>query len=424
MPDEMWDPMRRPRGVLNRQPQKRDGPVRIPLLLLCMALAAAVGWVIGDDELQARIGDMPDNIADWWEEQSASWAAMPTPTPTPAGPPHLRHLEYKQQMLGLINAERERAGVGLVTLGDNNAAQLHAESGLKHCISSHWGVDGLKPYMRYTLAGGYQSNGENGRGLDYCISASDWVRSLDSLDVEVEDAVRGWMGSPGHRRNILDPTHQKVNIGLAWDRYNINAVQHFEGDYVVYDALPAIAGGTLSLQGTLKNGAVIRGEDDLGVQVYFDPPPHPLTAGQLSRTYCYTNGLQVASLRPPLTGGWFYDTHEFTQEYGQCPDPYAVPLDASAPGSPDEASLHYDAAKAASGSLPPVLHTVPWITAQTWRLGGDSFTVTADINSILNQYGPGVYTIVVWARLMGDDNVVSEYSIFHEVTPPDTYSWP
>ena len=69
-------------------------------------------------------------------------------------------------MLELINGERTRAGVNSITLGANIAAQLHAESALQNCTSGHWGVDGLKPYMRYSLAGGYQSNGENGSGLD------------------------------------------------------------------------------------------------------------------------------------------------------------------------------------------------------------------------------------------------------------------
>ena len=67
-------------------------------------------------------------------------------------------------MLELINIAREDAGVPPVALGDNDAAQLHAESALANCFGSHWGIDGLKPYMRYSLAGGYQSNGENGLG--------------------------------------------------------------------------------------------------------------------------------------------------------------------------------------------------------------------------------------------------------------------
>ena len=48
---------------------------------------------------------------------------------------------------------------------EQTAAQLHAESLPESCFSSHWGIDGLKPYMRYSLAGGYQRNGENGNGV-------------------------------------------------------------------------------------------------------------------------------------------------------------------------------------------------------------------------------------------------------------------
>ncbi|MXY20302.1 MAG: hypothetical protein F4Y49_03085 [Dehalococcoidia bacterium] len=92
--------------------------------------------------------------------------ATPIPTPETAVSPDLRHLEEKTYMLELINAERAKAGVGSVVLGDNIAAQLHAEAALENCFASHWGIDGLKPYMRYSLAGGYQSNGENGSGSD------------------------------------------------------------------------------------------------------------------------------------------------------------------------------------------------------------------------------------------------------------------
>lgn len=148
--------------------------------------------------------------------------------------PNLRHIEEKRYMLSLINAEREKAGVGAVTLGDNIAAQLHAEASLDNCFSSHWGIEGLKPYMRYSLAGGYQSNGENGSGLDYCIKASDGYRANGSIEQEIRQTMGGWMSSPGHRQNILDPGHKRVNIGIAWDRYNTAIYQHFEGDYVEF----------------------------------------------------------------------------------------------------------------------------------------------------------------------------------------------
>ena len=64
----------------------------------------------------------------------------PTQTPAPHSAPNLRHLEYKQHMLELINAERQKVGLNAVVLGDNIAAQLHAESSLQNCFSSHWGV--------------------------------------------------------------------------------------------------------------------------------------------------------------------------------------------------------------------------------------------------------------------------------------------
>ena len=141
-------------------------------------------------------------------------------------------------MLELINAERAKVGAPAVVLGDNIAAQLHAETSLENYSSSHWGVDGLKPYMRYSLAGGYQSNAENGSGSDYCITASDGYRANASIKQEIRETMAGWMRSQGHRRNILDPWHKKVNIGLAWDRYNTVMYQHFEGDYVEYQNMP------------------------------------------------------------------------------------------------------------------------------------------------------------------------------------------
>ena len=227
----------------------------------------------------------------------------PTDTPTAtATSPDLRHIEEKQYMLELINAEREKAGVDQVALSDNIAAQLHAEAALQNCFSSHWGVDGLKPYMRYSLAGGFQSNGENGSGLDYCITSTDGYRAIASIEQAIRDAVAGWMNSSGHRRNLLDPQHRRANISIAWDRYNTAMFQHFEGDYVEYDQLPHISDGVLTLSGQTTNGVRFGRERDLGLQIYYDPPPDTLTLGQVARTYCYDNGRLVASLREPLSG--------------------------------------------------------------------------------------------------------------------------
>ena len=346
-----------------------------------------------------------------------------TVEPTTTLPPHQRHIEEKDYMLALINSERRKAGVNPVVLGTNNAAQLHAESSLADCVSSHWGTDGLKPYMRYSLAGGYQSNGENGHGLDYCFKSRDGYTPIASIREEILDAMAGWMKSPGHRDNILDPMHRKVNLGIAWDRYNEVMFQHFEGDYVEYDEIPTISGGILALAGRTRNGVRFNNADDLSVQVHYDPPPHPLTAGQVSRTYCYDNGLILASLREPLSGGWSWPTDQYTKTSHACPSPYEVPVDAPVARSYQEAHRlwqeAYNGSKA--GPLEKTV-TVEWITADQWTAIGDVFSVRANLKRILDENGAGVYTVTIWGRdLIGEDTVISEYSIFHGTTPPDTY---
>ena len=346
----------------------------------------------------------------------------PTPTPIPLPPPNLRHHDLKAYMLELINNERVRAGIPPVTLGDNIAAQLHAEASLENCISSHWGVDGLKPYMRYSLAGGYQTNGENGSGSDYCIKASDRYLALRSIKSEIREMVEGWMSSPGHRRNILDKWHEKVNIGLAWDKYNIVGYQHFEGGVVQYSQLPEITNGTLSFSGRTMSGMRFSSREELGLQIYYDPPPHSLTRGQVSRTYCYDLGRQIAAFRYPLTGNSFWRNDEFKTTYSPCPNPYDVASDAPAPKSHDEAHEFWERAYVASQDQKEETITVPWITASEWTARGTDFSITADIRDLLDEHGPGVYTILLWGEMDGEDVPISEYSIFYEVEPPDTYN--
>ena len=330
----------------------------------------------------------------------------------------LRHLELKEYMLELINAERRAVGLDPVGLGDNFAAQFHAEFAIEHCFSSHWGIDGLKPYMRYSLAGGYQSNGENVHGLGYCIKASDGYRPVGDVKLDILDAMEGWMDSPSHRRNILSSTHKKVNIGLAWDHFNFGVVQHFEGDHVEYDSLPAINGRILTLSGEVKNGAAFNFVDDLRVQIFYDLPPSTLTRGQLARTHCYDNGRLVAGLRPPLTGDSFYPENSFTVASEPCPDPNEISTAAPAPQSHDEARGFWQAAYDASQAREATSLVVPWITASEMVVSGSRFSVEVDIGDV----PPGVYTIVVWSPIDGTSEVVSEYSIFHKITPPNTYT--
>ena len=320
------------------------------------------------------------------------------PTATPIQPPHLRYIDEKRYMLELINAEREKAGVPPVELGNNDAAQLHAESALRNCFGSHWGVDGLKPYMRYSLAGGYQVNGEIAHGSDDCIKSNEGYASIGYIGKAIRQAMEGWMNSPDHVGAVLAKHFKKVNIGLAWDKYNFKAYQHFEGDYTEYDEVPSIEKGILSLSGKTRNGAKFDSHEDLSVHLFYDPPPHSLTSEAVSKTYAYCYGVTVASLLWPLSGGLDWgEISNFDSDYAPCPnDPYRTTYDRNL--------------------------TADWIIAQKWTVTGNSFLVEADISKVLGKYGEGVYSLMVWGDVGGESDVISEYSIFHGITPPDSYA--
>ena len=270
----------------------------------------------------------------------------------------------------------------------------------------------MKPYMRYSIAGRYQSNGENWSGLGYCVTAADSYRGLDSIEEEIREAMDGWMQSPGHRRNVLDPYHKKVNIGVAWDRFNTAMIQHFEGDYITYERLPTITDGTLDMKGRTKNAATLRAQKELGIQIFYDQPPTRRTRGQLAQTYCYDNGKPVASLRWLLTDGSRWTDDTFEKEYKPCPSPYDFPADTPAPKSHDEAYRAWQRAYDASQARRAYQLTLPWVTASKWSVNNDSFEVKADISHIVNAYGAGVYSVIVWGVIEGQEAVISEYSIF------------
>ena len=325
-------------------------------------------------------------------------------------------------MLDLINEARTEAGVEPVVMGSNRAAQVHAEKAIEGCFSGHWGLDGTKPYMRYSLAGGYQFNGENVAGHYVCIRPGQGYASLGSIDRAVKRMMHGFMGSPGHRENILYPTHRKVNLGIVWDRYNIRLVQHFEGDYLEFERLPEFSNGQLKLLGTLRNGATLRTSSrktDLGVQIFYDPPLQALTRGQLIRAYSYGHGDLVAAVRPPAGDGYEYTSDSFTQCGEVSRDPYNISPDADAPDTPEDSALLHGLAK----TLPLFTDcaTLPWLRRFTVDYATRQFRRAHGHGAGVGRPRPRIYTVILWAEVGGEAAAVAEFPIFHETEPPDLY---
>ncbi len=350
----------------------------------------------------------------------------PRPTPTVAPPPtastevapHLKHLEHKQYMLELINAERVKAGLNELELGTNNAAQKKADAALVGCHGSHFELNGMLPLMRYHLEGGYQYMGENAAGGNWCLTSADGYSPIGDTSALISQLISLTMNSPGHRSNLLYKWHKKVNIGLARDTYNSVTYQQFEGDYVEYDQLPTLKDGILSFSGRAKDPVNFKQESDLNVSLHWHQPPRPLTVGQVSSVYSYGTETHIAQFRWPIGPGWNYSEHRFSYTYGFSLDPYDLPADAPR-ARPDR-----DVAKEWRRKHGYELYidrrvTAPWITAQKWVAKGETFSFKADISNLLSKHGPGVYRVTISGPISDDEsNEISSYSFFHGIDPP------
>ncbi len=297
-------------------------------------------------------------------------------------------------MLGLINADRDRYSLAPLALGDNPAAQWHAEDMMRHNYRSHWGTDGLTPYMRYTLAGGFNRELQNVSGPDMLTGATEGGRELPGE--LLARTQKGFMSSPEHRANILDRWHRKVNLGIACAAFTCWVVQQFEGDHLRFSDQPGISGGMLRFVGELEDGLELD-----GVAVWYHRLPQPLTLGQLDATYSYGSGQYPATfLRPPLTDRRYYPDSISNYGWKAGIDPYNLDPTLARIDAPP---LRVDVAQT---------RAVPWTTAARWEAVGSSFRVEADLTPILESSGPGVYTVQIWVKVGEERGVVTNYSVW------------
>jgi uncharacterized protein YkwD len=300
-------------------------------------------------------------------QASAPSPTVPLPIYTPAAAPFKptsAQLELMNFVLDLINKDRTSDPYLMpkVELNFNGAAQMHAQDMIdNHVQAAHWGTDGLKPYMRYTLGG----------GLNYDLENSCYVEASTKLEVKQEllkfeqdmmnnDEASNW----SHRDAIINKWVKKVNIGIAYTENAVALVQDFEGDYLEYYQPPTLNGNILSLSGkfTLANVNLNN------VTITFDDLPQPISSSDLSNNpeyHHYGLGSQIGLILPPPPPG---------QVYSNFPS---------------------------NG-----------VTATKWDSSQDGrFSIQADISPILSR-GKGVYTFVLVTIIGSDHYNMTNYSIF------------
>ena len=310
--------------------------------------------------------------------------------------------EWRQYALRVINEERQKAGLATVALVDIPATQRHAEDMKENCFVSPWGIDGMKPYMRYSKSGGYQHTSEVVHGSNYCPTFS-FLYERESVQQQIEQAISAAVDREDPETlDILDPHAHKVAIGLAYKEPSLWTVLTFISDYVEYQLTPFIHNQTIQFTATAKHGVDFTVED-LSVAIFYDEPVKPLNRGQLHQTYCYWHGEFLAFVREPLEEGWVYedDTIAFPSE--RCVDPYGIPTDTSPIDSPDSWTMP---------TAVPIVEEGILLVADTWETDSGKFRFEADLSILLSLFGDGIYTMVLHASVDGELISISEYSIF------------
>lgn len=105
------------------------------------------------------------------------------------------------EMISGVNRVRRQAGLSPLAPNPllDRVSQEHAEDMLARSYFGHRTPEGLGPTER-ARADGYRSGiGEN----------------LVEQRFSVDEALKAWMESPDHRRNILDPDCRELGLGLA-----------------------------------------------------------------------------------------------------------------------------------------------------------------------------------------------------------------
>lgn len=212
--------------------------------------------------------------------------------------------DAKKYMIDLINRDRKSAGLKPVVMDEagNNAGQLHSDEMAEAGYLSHWDKKGRKPDQRYNLLGGtgfvmenahiefsgYSNDEKNGDKPSVFTIDPDAKISKKDLDEIESGFFNEKPPNDGHRRNILDPDHTSVGIGLSvaklGESSRLTCTQELIHNY-----------GKIELQpGAITQGMefVVSGKLDAGVQLqsldlYWEELPKDKTVKELEATHSY-----------------------------------------------------------------------------------------------------------------------------------------
>ena len=129
-------------------------------------------------------------------------AETPAPTAAPSPTSASGVSEYAQEVVRLVNIERERAGLAKLTMDATLSAAAQVRAQEIDVSFSHTRPDGTSCFTVLKEFGiGYRACGEN----------------IAKGSPSPARVVEGWMNSAGHRANILNANFTAIGVGVYAD---------------------------------------------------------------------------------------------------------------------------------------------------------------------------------------------------------------
>ncbi len=268
--------------------------------------------------------------------------------------------------LNLINRDRAAHDLSPVGVSQVQSGQQHADSMLKYGYFSHWDVQGLKPYMRYSILGGTGFVEEN-VAFEFTTfptysTVSSVERAITNLEYQMVNND-SYCCQNGHRDNILNQFHNAVSIGIAYNTTDVFFVEDFVTDYAGINS-PIVSGGdTVNLVGTPSQSL-----DPSSIQVFYDGFPHSITTQDIRSNFSgpYDQGTFIGGVLPPCQSLFSCSSYQ--------------------------------------GAIT--------VQASTWSVGSSSLNIRFSLGDFINKYGSGVYTLYLIQGSTSNPEYLTSISVF------------
>lgn len=180
--------------LLDAAPRLVNDRTLVPLRAISEAFGAVVEWLEESKTVVITVDQTQP-------EQGTDLTPSPQPEQSPDALPGLQETDFEKQVFQLVNQERAQRNLKPLTWNDQLAqvARAHSKDMSERNFMSHTNPDGLSPFDRMKNS-----------GIRYTMAAENIAAGQPTPEAVME----GWMNSPGHRENILNPDLTELGVGF------------------------------------------------------------------------------------------------------------------------------------------------------------------------------------------------------------------